>query len=119
MEKLSIKQQLDLEILVKKTKSKHLILSTLENAKKEYFINKKITLPFFKTLAYDNTKFPLYLHTIQKKAESGKKKKKKKANIVILDNFLIKKATATKLFIAEERVISLLKETSGNTKRGN
>lgn len=119
MEKLSIKQQLDLEILIKKTKAKHLILSTLEKSNKDYFINKKITLPFFKTITYNNTKFPLYLHTIKKKTESVKSIKKKRANLIILDHFLIKKTTTPKILITEEKVLSFLKETASNTKRGN
>lgn len=119
MEKLSIKQKLELEILVKKTKSKHFILSTLENKNKNYFVTKIITLPFFKTLENKNIKFPLYLHALKSKSESLKAIKKQKANLVILDNFILKKKTTQCLFITEDKIISLLKEITSNTKRGN
>lgn len=119
MKKLSVKQQLELEILLKKTQSKHFILSTLNNKDKNYFITKIITSPFFKTIEQSKTKYPLYLYTLKKKSESVKTIKKTKANLIVLDNLVLKKATTKKLLIAEERVISLLKETTSNTKRGN
>jgi hypothetical protein len=118
MERLNIKQQLELEILLKKTKTKHFLLSTLNNKDKDYFITKIITLPFFKAIVYNNTKFPLYLYTLKKKSESIKTTRKVSANLIVLDNFILKKTVNKRLLITEEKVAALLKEITGNTKRG-
>lgn len=119
MEKLNIKQNLELEILIKKTKNKHFLLSTLENNNKNHFINKKLILPFFKILGCNKTKFPLYLHILKNKAESIKNIKRKKASLIVLDNFILKKNILQQIVISEEKVITLLKEATSNLKRGN